>query len=164
MKNIIIHCSFLPVFTAKFNKFKCKSRWHKLETSSYSAAKFAEKVLWFQPEYQPVSHVSRTCCIRLSVLIKTHSPLFLFSYLIFLRYVQDDPSKHTYPHATTPTHYINTWKTNRALSSILLSPHNAFITRVLDTAVYKGDLSTFPISSKYVFLSLLPFELRLIIL
>lgn len=52
-------------------------------------------------------------------------------------------------------------KTNRALSSTLLSPHNTFITRVLDTAVYKGDLSTFPTSGKYVFLSLLPFELWL---
>lgn len=51
-------------------------------------------------------------------------------------------------------------ETNRALSSIPTFPHNAFITRVLDTAVYKGSLSPSQ-SSKYVFLSLLPFELRL---
>ena len=66
---------------------------------------------------------------------------------------------HLQPHPRTTSTHEN--KTNIALASSLLSPHNAFITRVLHTAVYKGDLSPFPASGKYVFLSLLPFELWL---
>lgn len=114
MKYFIIHCSSLPVFTAKFNKFKCKSRWHKLETS-------LTLLLNLQKRYSDSSLNTSAClsCFKnllhqiFSPLSKTHSPLFLFSYLIFLRNVQDDPSKHTYPLATTPTHYINTWKQNK---------------------------------------------------
>lgn len=122
MKNIIIHCSFLPVFTAKFNKFKCKKQMTQVGNFSPLLLKFAEKVLWFQPEYLSLSLMfQRTCCIQtFSPSSKLILHCFLFSYLIFIRYVQDWPLQTHLPTCNhTHTLHQHMKKTNRALSSIL---------------------------------------------